>query len=273
MQSRVLFRGKNLHPNMRTRNVCREWFHREMQFAAGLHVKGREAHRGDLIIQGDVDEIPRPEAVQALRSCEWELKDGYDDCAVLEGPFFYFSYSWYAGERTGVLARDLYSLRLEVLLLQALGLPRSRMRACTCSKLHACAGTCPELLRMCRHMEPWTKGIHTRCEGYNGRHGHQQHALPRQLHAVHARRLMALHRLLLHHPRRQEQNLRLLPRVSAPSTSFHVCPDVLWHQCLSRVWCNVSTKYEALCSARPWLVRSTMQEWRGNAPAGSLKTA
>ncbi|BDA40413.1 probable beta-1,4-mannosyl-glycoprotein 4-beta-N-acetylglucosaminyltransferase [Coccomyxa sp. Obi] len=76
----------------------KEWYHREMLFEKGLSVRGREARPGDLIISGDLDEIPRPAAVQALRGCEWALQPGYHDCAVLEGAFFYYSFSWYAGE-------------------------------------------------------------------------------------------------------------------------------------------------------------------------------
>ena len=77
--------------------MCREWYHREMLFEKGLAVKGSEAREGDLIISGDLDEIPRPAAVQALRSCEWRVQPGAHDCAVLEGSFFYYSFSWYAG--------------------------------------------------------------------------------------------------------------------------------------------------------------------------------
>jgi beta-1,4-mannosyl-glycoprotein beta-1,4-N-acetylglucosaminyltransferase len=77
--------------------VRREWYHREMLFEKGLAVKSREARPGDLIIMGDLDEIPRPAAVQALRKCEWTVQPGAHDCVVLEGSFFYYSYSWYAG--------------------------------------------------------------------------------------------------------------------------------------------------------------------------------
>ena len=50
---------------------------------------------GDLVILGDVDEIPRPEALRALRSCPFR---GRHNCANLDGSFFYYSYSGYAGD-------------------------------------------------------------------------------------------------------------------------------------------------------------------------------
>ena len=56
---------------------------------------GAHARRGDLIILGDVDEIPRPETLAALRACPFE---GKHNCANLDGSFFYYSYSGYAGE-------------------------------------------------------------------------------------------------------------------------------------------------------------------------------
>lgn len=84
----------------------REWYHREMVFWKGLSVRGRGARPGDLIISGDLDEIPRPVAVQALRSCEWAQQPGYHDCAVLEGSFFYYSFSWYAGAQ--MIMHSLY---------------------------------------------------------------------------------------------------------------------------------------------------------------------
>jgi hypothetical protein len=56
---------------------------------------GAHARWGDLIILGDVDEIPRPETLAALRACPFE---GKHNCANLDGSFFYYSYSGYAGE-------------------------------------------------------------------------------------------------------------------------------------------------------------------------------
>lgn len=78
----------------------REWAHREIMFRRGFKVKGKEARlNNDLFMFGDVDEIPKPEAVRAIRNCAWKVLPEKDDCAALEGSFFYFSYSWYAGER------------------------------------------------------------------------------------------------------------------------------------------------------------------------------
>ena len=45
----------------------------------------------------DLDEIPKAEAVQALKHCEWEAKPSMDDCVALEGSLSYFAYSWVAG--------------------------------------------------------------------------------------------------------------------------------------------------------------------------------
>ena len=46
----------------------------------------------------DLDEIPKAEAVRALKHCEWEALPGMDDCVALEGSISYFAYSWVAGE-------------------------------------------------------------------------------------------------------------------------------------------------------------------------------
>ncbi len=117
--------------------VRREWYHREMLFEKGLSVRGREARPGDLIISGDLDEIPRPAAVQALRSCEWVLQPGYHDCAVLEGSFFYYSFSWYAGmHKTPNTTKPLTPLTPATLTARCWGAPSSTtaspgMRVCT----------------------------------------------------------------------------------------------------------------------------------------------
>ena len=50
---------------------------------------------GDLVVLGDIDEIPRPEALRALRSCPFQARH---NCANLDGAFFYYSYSGYAGD-------------------------------------------------------------------------------------------------------------------------------------------------------------------------------
>lgn len=63
----------------------------------GLQQPGKEARSKDLIITGDVDEIPRAAAVAALRRCAWVNQADRHNCAALEGPFFYFSYTNYAG--------------------------------------------------------------------------------------------------------------------------------------------------------------------------------
>ena len=50
---------------------------------------------GDLVILGDVDEIPRPAVLRALRTCPFQARH---NCANLDGSFFYYSYSGYAGD-------------------------------------------------------------------------------------------------------------------------------------------------------------------------------
>jgi hypothetical protein len=74
------------------RSLCREWWQREWLWKEGV---GAHARQGDLIILGDVDEIPRPETLAALRACPFQAKH---NCANLDGSFFYYSYSGYAGE-------------------------------------------------------------------------------------------------------------------------------------------------------------------------------
>ena len=54
-----------------------------------------QAMDGDLVILGDVDEIPRPEVLRALRTCPFQA---HHNCANLDGSFFYYSYSGYAGD-------------------------------------------------------------------------------------------------------------------------------------------------------------------------------
>ncbi|CAL5225162.1 g7943 [Coccomyxa viridis] len=76
-----------------------EWYHRETLFREGLHQPGKEVQTGDLVMSGDLDEIPKAEAVRALKHCEWEAKPGMDDCVALEGSISYFAYSWVAGAR------------------------------------------------------------------------------------------------------------------------------------------------------------------------------
>lgn len=51
----------------------------------------------------DLDEIPKAEAVRAVKHCEWTVDPGKDDCVALEGSFSYYSYSWYMGEPPAML--------------------------------------------------------------------------------------------------------------------------------------------------------------------------
>ena len=52
----------------------------------------------------DLDEIPKAEAVRAVKHCDWAVDPGKDDCVALEGSFSYYSYSWYMGEPPVMLA-------------------------------------------------------------------------------------------------------------------------------------------------------------------------
>ena len=56
------------------------------------------ANRGDLVILGKVDVIPRTDTLEALHGCQFETKN---DCAILEGSTFQHSYSSYVGPQTG----------------------------------------------------------------------------------------------------------------------------------------------------------------------------
>ena len=57
----------------------------------------------------DLDEIPKAEAVRAVKHCEWAVDPGKDDCVALEGSFSYYSYSWYMGEPPAMLAGSISS--------------------------------------------------------------------------------------------------------------------------------------------------------------------
>ena len=52
----------------------------------------------------DLDEIPKAEAVRALKYCEWAATPGMDDCVALEGTISYFAYSWVAGQSSWIPA-------------------------------------------------------------------------------------------------------------------------------------------------------------------------
>ena len=56
------------------------------------------ANRGDLVILGKVNDIPRTDTLEALHGCQFEEKN---DCAILEGSTFQYSYSSYIGPHPG----------------------------------------------------------------------------------------------------------------------------------------------------------------------------
>ena len=74
---------------------CREWWQQEQLWERGV---APNANRKDLVILGKVDEIPRTDTLEALRGCQFEAKN---DCAILEGSTFQYSYSGYAGPQPG----------------------------------------------------------------------------------------------------------------------------------------------------------------------------
>jgi hypothetical protein len=107
--------------------------HACMRVQEGLHQEGREARNGDLIISGDLDEVPKPEAVAALRRCHWGRQAERHNCASLESSMYYFSYANYAG---GAAALNMHPVPYACA-------PRPAcMRS---SQLHAFAQTCMRL--------------------------------------------------------------------------------------------------------------------------------
>lgn len=74
---------------------CREWWQQEQLWERGVAPR---ANREDLVVLGKVDEIPRTDTLEALRGCQFEAKN---DCAILEGSTFQYSYSGYAGPQPG----------------------------------------------------------------------------------------------------------------------------------------------------------------------------
>ena len=56
------------------------------------------ANRGDLVILGSVDMIPRADALEGLCGCQFDAKN---DCAIMEGSTFQHSYSSYVGPQAG----------------------------------------------------------------------------------------------------------------------------------------------------------------------------
>ena len=42
-----------------------------------------------------------------MKHCEWAVDPGKDDCVALEGSFSYYSYSWYMGEPSPMLADSI----------------------------------------------------------------------------------------------------------------------------------------------------------------------
>ena len=65
----------------------KETFHRRQVFAVGLHQIGKEVQPGDIVILSDLDEIPKPQVLMALKACS-----GYPSSMALECPGVYYSF-------------------------------------------------------------------------------------------------------------------------------------------------------------------------------------
>lgn len=65
----------------------KEAFHRRHVFTTGLHQTGKEIQPDDIVILSDLDEIPRPEVLLALKTCS-----GWPVNLTLECPLAYYSY-------------------------------------------------------------------------------------------------------------------------------------------------------------------------------------
>ncbi|KAK9812905.1 hypothetical protein WJX72_005596 [[Myrmecia] bisecta] len=68
-------------------NWEREWFQRQ-SLVKGLQVPGKHIETGDIIMLSDLDEIPRPEVVRALKVC-----DSVPDKMALEATLAIYSFS------------------------------------------------------------------------------------------------------------------------------------------------------------------------------------
>lgn len=65
----------------------REAYHRRQLFAVGLHQPGKEVQPEDIVISSDLDEIPRPKVLMALKACT-----GYPRGMALVCPIAYYSF-------------------------------------------------------------------------------------------------------------------------------------------------------------------------------------
>jgi beta-1,4-mannosyl-glycoprotein beta-1,4-N-acetylglucosaminyltransferase len=85
------FEDKIVHiiaPNTVTSNAWgRERFQRQLLFDEGLSRSGIQFD--DVIILGDIDEIPKPKTVEALRNCKYP-----NETIILMSDFYYFSFQY-----------------------------------------------------------------------------------------------------------------------------------------------------------------------------------
>ena len=65
----------------------KEHFSRRQIFAEGLHHIGKEVQPGDIVILSDLDEIPKPDVLRALKQCS-----GFPSVMALECPVAYYSF-------------------------------------------------------------------------------------------------------------------------------------------------------------------------------------
>jgi len=80
-----------------------------------LSLTGTQApNQGDVLIVGDIDEIPRPGAFSALRNCAFPAR------TALVGPMYYYSYQWQYRNSDWTLLRATYFKDLETVRPQEL---------------------------------------------------------------------------------------------------------------------------------------------------------
>ena len=80
-----------LKRNSRKGCSYRNWWQQEQLWERGVAPR---ANRGDLVILGEVDMIPQTDTLEGLCGCQFEAKN---DCAIMEGSTFQYSYSSYVG--------------------------------------------------------------------------------------------------------------------------------------------------------------------------------
>ena len=86
---------------------AKEAFQRHRVFAEGLHQAGKEIQPGDIVTTTDVDEIPRPDVLLALKTCS-----GYPSDMKLECQIAYYSFGLEGGSWTSAKV-NVWSIGLD----------------------------------------------------------------------------------------------------------------------------------------------------------------